>query len=89
VHNLDGMEKFGLMAHRTRKPDHCAVREAECSLGSRRCVGPLFILSILSKTLTFLAILSEIKAALASSLERKVQSLEHDNWMFEGDGKKN
>ncbi|KAF2253964.1 hypothetical protein BU26DRAFT_516218 [Trematosphaeria pertusa] len=33
------------------------------------------------------AILEEIKAALQSSLEKKVQSLEHDRWMFEGDGK--
>ena len=33
------------------------------------------------------AILSEIKAALDSSLEKKAQSLEHDRWMFEGEGK--
>ncbi|KAF2474283.1 uncharacterized protein BDR25DRAFT_281139 [Lindgomyces ingoldianus] len=32
-------------------------------------------------------IMSEIKAALESSLEKKVQSLEHDRWMFEGEGK--
>ncbi|KAF2181823.1 hypothetical protein K469DRAFT_713419 [Zopfia rhizophila CBS 207.26] len=33
------------------------------------------------------ALVSEIKAALDSSLERKVQSLEADRWMFEGEGK--
>ncbi|KAF2715262.1 hypothetical protein K504DRAFT_23037 [Pleomassaria siparia CBS 279.74] len=32
-------------------------------------------------------VMSEIKAALSSSLEKKVQSLEHDRWMFEGEGK--
>ncbi|KAF2446318.1 hypothetical protein P171DRAFT_483667 [Karstenula rhodostoma CBS 690.94] len=34
------------------------------------------------------AVLDEIKAALKSSLERKVASLETDRWMFEGDGGK-
>ncbi|KAF1957457.1 hypothetical protein CC80DRAFT_592718 [Byssothecium circinans] len=33
------------------------------------------------------AILEEIKLALQASLERKVQSLECDKWMFEGEGK--
>ncbi|KAF2868297.1 hypothetical protein BDV95DRAFT_579542 [Massariosphaeria phaeospora] len=33
------------------------------------------------------AILAEIRAALESSLEKKVLSLEHDRWMFEGEGK--
>ncbi|ORY09878.1 hypothetical protein BCR34DRAFT_450804, partial [Clohesyomyces aquaticus] len=32
------------------------------------------------------AILSEIKAALDSSLEKKVRSLDNDRWMFEGEG---
>jgi len=32
-------------------------------------------------------LLSEIKAALDSSLEKKVQSLEHDRWMFEEEAK--
>ncbi|KAF2638958.1 hypothetical protein P280DRAFT_470964 [Massarina eburnea CBS 473.64] len=33
------------------------------------------------------AILEEIKHALQNNLERKVQSLEADKWMFEGEGK--
>lgn len=37
--------------------------------------------------LTETAILEEVKAALQSSMERKVQSLEADRWMFEGDVK--
>ncbi|KAJ4302767.1 hypothetical protein N0V90_001658 [Kalmusia sp. IMI 367209] len=32
------------------------------------------------------AILEEIKVALRASLERKVQSLDVDRWMFEGEG---
>ncbi|KAF2795305.1 hypothetical protein K505DRAFT_273497 [Melanomma pulvis-pyrius CBS 109.77] len=32
-------------------------------------------------------VLSEVKAALESSLEKKAQSLEHDRWMFEGEGR--
>ncbi|KAF2261142.1 hypothetical protein CC78DRAFT_619637 [Lojkania enalia] len=32
-------------------------------------------------------LMNEIKAALQANLERKVISLEHDRWMFEGDGK--
>ncbi|KAF2114991.1 hypothetical protein BDV96DRAFT_90765 [Lophiotrema nucula] len=32
-------------------------------------------------------LMNEIKAALQSSLEKRVQSLEHDRWMFEGEGK--
>lgn len=33
------------------------------------------------------AILEEIKVALQASCERKVQSLEGDRWMFEGEGR--
>ncbi|PVI07688.1 hypothetical protein DM02DRAFT_608770 [Periconia macrospinosa] len=33
------------------------------------------------------AIMDEVKTALRSSLEKKVQSLENDRWMFEGEGK--
>ncbi|KAF2680245.1 hypothetical protein K458DRAFT_312282 [Lentithecium fluviatile CBS 122367] len=33
------------------------------------------------------AVLEEIQVALQSSCERKVQSLEQDRWMFEGEGK--
>lgn len=32
-----------------------------------------------------IAILEEIKAALHSSMERKVLSLDNDRWMFEGE----
>ncbi|KAF2736954.1 hypothetical protein EJ04DRAFT_139131 [Polyplosphaeria fusca] len=32
-------------------------------------------------------LMAEIKAALQSSMEKKVQSLDLDKWMFEGEGK--
>jgi hypothetical protein len=48
---------------------------------------PCFPCTMCDETLICPAVAAEIKAALASSMKKKVESLESDRWMFEGDGK--